>query len=115
MDTLVTTDTILDWLKEQVEHKKQVSPHLYVDACTKLNILIGDEHDKLFDLQQKVAQERIKWIELDKSAAEAKMRVEADEIYRQYKKQEARIAQIEEAIRIAKIRAKLKDTEFGNY
>ncbi len=115
MENLVTCDTILEWLKEQVEHKNIISPSLYLDACQKLNLLISDEHDKLFTLQKEVARQKIQWIEDGKSVAEAKTRVEGSQEYLYMKKQEAKIKQIEESIRIAKIRSRLKEGEFNNY
>lgn len=115
MNDLVTTDTILNWLKEQVEHKNIISPDLYLDACTKLNLLISDEHDKLFDLQQRVAELKVEFIKADLSVAEAKTRVDATDTFKEMRKQEAKIGQIEEAIRIAKIRSRLKSNEMGNY
>src|SRR6185436_1217163 len=110
-DKLITCDLILNWLRDQVEQKREIAPSLYIDACTKLNLLLGNETDHLYDLQQKVSLIKVGLIEADKSVAEAKTRVEATEEYKQMKKQEAKIGQIEEAIRIAKIRARLKDNE----
>ena len=114
MNELITTDTILGTLKSWVETKHPIDAHTWTDACQKLNILIGDEHDKLFVLQQTVAQKKLMWMETGDSVAGAKLRVEATDEYYQMKKQEARIGQIEEAIRIAKIQARLKDNEYRN-
>lgn len=111
----VTTNTILNWLKESVEQKRVVDAHTWVDACQKLNVLIGDEHDKLYEMQQKVAQLRIARIESGDSVAKAKVYIEATEEHKKARKQEARIEQIQEAIRIAKIQARLKDVEITSY
>src|ERR1700691_5520576 len=58
MNNVVTTETILDWLKEQVEQKNPVAPSVWLDSAQKLVVLLGDESDKLHRLQQRVAQMR---------------------------------------------------------
>lgn len=114
-DKLVTCDLILNWLKEQVEQKRIVSPSTYVDACTKLNLLSGDEHDKLFGMQQEISGMKVIWMKEGDSVAAAKAKVEATDNYRMMKSQEAKIKRIEEAVRIMKIRARLKEGEFNGY
>ncbi len=113
----VTVDTILNWLQESVENKRVIDAHTWTDACQKLNVLLSDEHDKLYDLQQKVAQEKVKLLDSipKPPVIEAKTRVEASELYKGMKVQEAKIKRCEEAIRIAKIQARLKDNELRNY
>ena len=111
----ITTVTILDWLKDSVEQKRPVDAHTWVDACQKLNILIGDENARLYDIQQEVAQFKIKRIESGDSVARAKVYTEASDTYKEMKKQEARIEQIHEAIRISKIQARLSNEEFKGY
>ena len=49
------------------------------------------------------------------SVAFAKTKVEAMDIFKEMKKQEAKVARIEEFIRISKIQARLKDSEIRNY
>jgi hypothetical protein len=114
---LVTTDLILGWLKETVENKLPISPHTWVDAALKLNVLVGDEHDKLFNLQQQVAQIKLTFLKEDekKNVSAAKMRTEASDTYREMRMQEGKIKQIEEFIRIAKLQARLKDSEMRGY
>lgn len=114
-NTLVTTDLILSTLKQWVETKTVVDAHTWVEASLKLNILISDEHDKLFKLEQEVAQMKVHYIEDGKSVAYAKTKVEATDLYRLMRIQRAKIEQIEEAIKIAKVQARLKDTEMRNY
>lgn len=107
----ITIDTILNWLETQVEQKLPVDAHQWLDACQKITVLLGDEHNKLFNLQQLVAMEKVAWIENGKSATEAKARIETTETYREMQKQNARIKRIEEMVRIAKIQARAKDFE----
>ena len=112
MENLVTTNSIIQWLKEQVEQKKPVSPTQWLEASQRLCILLGDESEELFKLQQKVAQQKVDYIEQDKSVSEAKARVEASDDYRLYCCQKAKIARIDEQIRIAKIQSRTVMEEF---
>lgn len=112
MDNLVSIDTILDWLKGAVEQKIPVDAHTWVDASQKLNVLLSDEHDLLFKMQQTVAKMRVANIESGMTVSAAKMRVEASDEYTDMCSQKARIGRIEEFIRIAKIQARLKDNEY---
>lgn len=112
---MITIDTILDFFRESVENKKVVDAHTYVDASAKLNILLSDEHDKLFILQQNVAQAKVLLIEGGKSVAQAKAIVEASDVYREMKVQQAKIERVEEFIKIGKIMSRLKSDEMRGY
>ena len=116
-EELVKTDTILDYLKENIEQKQQLSPSIWVDAAQKLNVLLAEEHDNLFELQQQVAEIKIKHLEDDNKAniSRAKLLTEATDTYKAMQKQKAKITRIEEFIRIAKLQARMKDTEFRGY
>lgn len=110
----VTIDFILNVLRTYVEERHPIGPEMWVDGAQKLNTLISDEHRKLWDLQQKVAQQKVEFIEEGDSVAKAKAKIEASDEYRDMKIQEARIGQIEEMIRIAKIQARMASEEMGN-
>ena len=116
-EELVKIDTILDYLKEQIEQKQQLGPSIWVDAAQKLNVLLSGEHDSLFDLQQQVAEIKIKHLEDDDkgNVSKAKLLTEATDTYKEMQKQKAKIVRIEEFIRIAKLQARMKDTEFRGY
>lgn len=109
----VTVDIILNWLREQVEQKKPVDAHTWVDSAQKLNVLQSDEHDKLFFLEQEVAKMKAELIK-ENSVAAAKVIVEASTENRIMKQQRARVEMIQEMIRIAKLQARLKDNEYRN-
>ena len=113
-DNLVTIDKILDWLTESIEHKRIIGAHTWVDACQKMNILLSEEHDSLFMLQQEIARMKVEYLDGDTkmSVAEAKLRVESSDKYREMQAQKAKIERVEEAIRISKIQARLKDNEY---
>ena len=114
-DEIVTTDLILEAMKGYVTSKQQIPPSLWLDAASKLVVLIGDENDKLFELQQKVAETRKRGIEAGDSVAKSKVMVEAMDCHKEMRKQEAKIEQIWEFVRIAKKRASLTETEFKGY
>ena len=116
-EELVKIDTIIDYLKDNVEHKKQLSPSVWVDASQKLNVLLADEHDLLFELQQQVAEIKIKHLESDDKAnvSKAKLLTEVTNTYKEMQKQKAKVTRIEEFIRIAKLQARMKDTEYKLY
>lgn len=111
----VTTDIILNWLKKNVESKIPIDPHQWIEVCQKLNILIGDENSKLYDLQQGVSKLKIERIEKGDTVSKAQIYVEATDEYKEMKKQHARVEQIQEAIRISKIQARLANDEIKGY
>lgn len=111
----ITTDTIITHLKSMVEQKIPVAPSMWVDAAMKLNILIGDEHDKLLDLEQQVARMKVAYLTDGDTVAKAKAKVEAEDIYKESRKQKAYIDQINEHIRIAKVQSRLKSDEMRGY
>lgn len=112
---VVTTELILATLKEWVERKIPIAPHLWIDACAKLNILKGDEIIKLYDLQQKVATRKVALIDNGDSVAMAKAKTDASDDYKAYKIQEGRIGMIEEQIRISKIQSRIGQEEIRGY
>ena len=111
---LVSVNSIMAYLQEQVENKMPLSPSIWVDAAGKIAVLLGDENDKLFELQQKVAQIRVEYIHkgAGMSVTEAKARTEATEEYKEFHKQKARVEQIAEFIRIAKLRSRISMEEY---
>lgn len=113
MNDLVTCDSILDWMKDQVEHKRPISPHLWLEAAQKLNILSSDENDKLIELEHQLAKVRAGEMDAGKTGIAAKVKVEASDIFKEARIQRARIKQIEEAIRLAKLSARIKNDEQG--
>ena len=117
MDNFVTCDLIIDWLKEQYEKKNPVSPHTFIESAEKLNILMSDEHAKLFELQQKVAQGKVDLLTQEKkpSVAEVKLISEASDLYKEMCIQKAKIGRIEEHIRLAKIHSRMSADEARGY
>ncbi len=84
LEDIVSTDGIINWLKEKVEKHVPIPPGVWLDAAQKLNVLLGDEHKLLFQLQQIVAKYKLQLLNSQESinVSEAKMRVEATDEYR---------------------------------
>lgn len=114
---LVTTDSIIEYLQQAVEKKMPIPPAMWMDAAQKLNVLLGNEHELLFQLQQAVAQMRLNYLEKDPkhNVSAAKVEVEASNAYRGYQLQKAKCGRIEEFVRIAKVQAKLANNEWKGY
>lgn len=108
---MVTARSIIEYLQQQVESKKQLPKEVWLDAALKLTILSLDEIDKLIDLEKAFGQKKVE--ELDKqekhNISEIKLRMEATEEYAAVKKQKAFCSVIEEMIRVAKLSARLNE------
>lgn len=106
-----TADSIMAALEVMSKSKEPIDPGLWVDGAMKLTVLTGEEHDKLFDLEQKSAALRIFFLEGGMSAAAAKMHSEASEEHKTARRQKAKIARIEEIVRLAKLRGRMASDE----
>lgn len=111
----ITADDIMDKLESMAQNNEDVDSGRLLNAASKLNVLIGEEHDKLSLLQQEVARRKVELLEQGVSANKAEIMVQAEDCYTNMSKQKAKIGRIEEFIRIAKLQAKLKAEEFRNY
>ena len=76
--------------------------------------LLGNESDKLAEIKQEVSKMKASLILEGKSVAAAKIIVEASEDYKNYLKQEAKIEQVMEWVRLSKKMASLKSEEYWN-
>lgn len=94
-----------------VQEKKQISPEQFVEAASYLVILMGDEHNKLFDLEQVVANMKNNLLRDHDKVNKVTLIVQTSEEYKQMKKQQAFIKQIEETIRLAKLLGRMKMEE----
>lgn len=110
----INVKNILKWLEEMVKDKKFLDAHTWVNKAQTLNILIGEEHDKLFAFEQDIARARVLLLQGGDTVASSKVKIEAQDIYKEMQKQKSVIKQVEEMIRIAKLQARLKDNEYRN-
>jgi hypothetical protein len=105
----VTVSTILDYLARAIEEKLPIAPTVWVDAANKLCVLLGDEHDKLCEMEQKVAELKLKYLEADPkhNVSAARSRIQATEPFKELRKQELLCKRTEEFIRLSKLRSRL--------
>jgi hypothetical protein len=102
-----TLDSIVEELKERVLKGEPIAPSQYLDAAVNLNLLSLDLDDELVTAEMQVNQLRNKEIESGKTAAAAKIRVEATEEYKNLLTLTAKRERITELVRLAKKRVDL--------
>lgn len=117
IDNSKTCDTIIAELSRKVAEGLPVAPSEWVDHAVELNVLIGDEHRKLWNMAQDVAKLRVDMLrgQEKRNVSEVQMRVEATDLYRDMRIQEAKVETIVEYIRLAKHRAKMSSEEMRGY
>ena len=100
----INADTILNYLSDATQAKKMLSPEFYLEASIKLLTLLGQETEKLEDRRMEVAKMKLAIFEGQekRNVSEAKLRIEATEEYREYRKQEDKVERIKEIIRVSK-------------
>lgn len=106
-DTLITIDTITNWLLKQVQEKNPIHASTWLDAAQKINVLLQNEQEKLFEIEQEIAQARNILLESDDSIARAKSKIEEMDIYTLARKQKAKIERAIELIRISKLQSRM--------
>lgn len=109
-----TIDTIIEYFQKCTAERIPLSPSLYLEAGAKINVLKGAEYDKLFELEQQCSQMESAYLEQDMTSARAKTFVKSSPVWLAYKKQSARIKQIEDFILLSKKFASLKMEEMKN-
>jgi hypothetical protein len=112
MEEKITTDYIISQMHLMVEDKRPIAPSWWIDAAAKLNVLIGDDQDKLYELQSSLAKMKSAYIEEGKTSAAANALIEAEDEFLEMQKLKGKVKQVEEFIRISKIRAKMQDSDF---
>lgn len=111
-----TVDTIISSLREKVENREVVYPSWWIEAAEMLNLLLEDEQNALFDLEQKIAQKRASILESQtkRNVSEAKLIVEASDDFKNMRKLEAKIKRVQEQIKIAKVHGRMASEELKN-
>lgn len=113
MESKRTIDTILNDLKSNVEKREVVHPSWWVESAEMLNLLLADDQDKLFGLQQEIAKERYEILksQTKRNVSEANLIVETTDKFREMRTLEAKIRRVQEQIKIAKIHGRLASDE----
>lgn len=107
----VTSDIIIEYMKEQVESKKPIPKEMWLDIAFKLNLLRIDEAKLLNKMRQEVAQKKfdIMTRQEKRNVAAVELEVETSDEYRFMRDQEDKLYSVDEFIRISKKNA---DTEY---
>lgn len=112
---MITALTIIETMKKWVEEKHPIPAEMWLDASFKLNLLRGDVDDKFIDLEFQLAQEKRQLLlDPDMTSAKADALIRADGRFKEMRKAQAQIKQIEELIRITKKMSSLKNEEMIN-
>ncbi len=112
MTDIRTLDRVLDAVKSAVENREAWSPDLWAECAWDMTALLGNEHDRLCDMQQIIAAEKGKLVDEGFTVARAKVAVESTDIYKESQKLKSKIGRIEELIRISKLRSRMAMDEY---
>ena len=107
-----TVDSILKALHEMAEQKEPISPHVWLEGCSKLLALVGAEQDKLFEMESVLAKVRSVAMEMGSTASKAKVIAEARAEFLEARKLKAKIDRIFEMIKLGKVMAKMATDEY---
>lgn len=108
----ITAITIIDTMTKWVEEKHPISPAQWLDACAKINLLRSELDDKLFELENEIAKEKVKLLEQDMTVAKAESIIKATDKYLEMRKLNGLLKRIEEMIKIGKKQSTLKENEW---
>lgn len=107
MEDFVTVEKITEWLTAQVQAKNPLGPDVWCDAAAKINVLLQEEQEKQFLMEQDVAKLRGLLLDAGETVAKARTRIEATDEYRKARNQKAKVERALELIRIAKIQSRM--------
>lgn len=104
---------IIKFLTSAAEKKQILSAEEYLRAARSLVLFLGDEKDKLIELESKVSRMslELKTAGPKESVASVKLVIEASPEYMESRKQKAKVEQIIEFVRLAKSYARLAEEE----
>lgn len=100
----VTSNTILDWVKEQVENKKLITKDGWLDIAFKLNSFLLEETETFNLLHSEVAKKKLAILRSQekRNVAMVEVEIEASEEYLKMRNQQAKVDNINQFIMIAK-------------
>lgn len=108
-----TIDSILQAFEGMASMKVPMSPHQWLDGCSKMLALVGGEQDRLFELESAIANNKARLMEDPEcTASKAKIMTEASPYFLESRKLKAKIERVFEAIRIGKVMARMSMEEY---
>jgi hypothetical protein len=102
-----TVKTIMDKLAELAAEKRTIGPQTWMDAASKLNVLLQSEVEDVIDRKLTIAKLRAAYMADGKTAAYARAQVEAMPEWAELQKQQALVDRAKEMILLAKKNATL--------
>jgi methionyl-tRNA synthetase len=107
----VDTDTVLNWLTESVEKKRQISSEEWMNCAMRLVLFLSYEDDDLIEKEQEVAKLKLSLLHTQdkRNVAAVELEVESTDTYKAMRKQRLRVDRINEYIRLAKKYASIND------
>lgn len=109
-----TIDSIMAYFENAVEQRLPLSPSLWLDGAIKINVLKGEEYDKLYEMEQECSKMESLYLEANMTSVASKTKVKATEQWLKWKKQHARVEQLEDFILLSKKYASIKIDEMKN-
>lgn len=115
MEEKRTIDSIISDLRSKVEKREVVHPSWWVESAEMLNLLLSEDQDKLFGIQQEIAKERYEILksQTKRNVSEANLIVESTDKFREMRTLDAKIRRVQEQIKIAKIHGRLASDELN--
>lgn len=108
-----TIDSILHAFEEMASKKIPLSPHQWLEGSAKMLALVGNEQDRLFDLESVLAKYKSDLMMNDEmTSSKAKILAEARHEYVESRKLKAKIERVFEAIKIGKVMARMSQEEY---
>lgn len=102
-----TVKKIIDTLAGWAAEKRTVDPQTWMDAASKLNVLLQVEVEKFIDMRLAISKLQAAFMADGDTAAKAKVKVEAMDEWAMLQKQQALIDRAKETILLAKKSATL--------
>lgn len=102
-----SVQSIIDALAGMAERKEVIPPQTWMEAASKINVLLQGEQEKKYEMEHHLAQIKAEILGEGRTSAFAKSMVEATTDYLDYKKHTALIERAKETILLAKKNAQL--------
>lgn len=112
MENLNTVDSILEALQKMAQRKEPIDTHTWLSGVSKLLALLGDDQDWLYEMESEIAKSKARFISDGDTAAKAKIKAEAMDVFKNARKLKAKIDRCYEIIRVAKLQARLSNDEY---
>lgn len=99
-----TADTILEEIKNTPDIERASNANWYLKKAEDLALSCGAEEDLLADLRSGVAQKKLDYMrsQVKRNISEVELWIETQPQYTTFRKQEAKVDQIKELIRVYK-------------